>query len=260
LNKPRPSQNQFLFMKRIQTQIIVGLSAAAFVLSGASATAGTDIYFHDPTNVFISPGVSFFTTLRVSATDKTVGAFSVVLNYETNALQIQQVLGVSGSVFGTNVFADASSFQSGATRIVGFQTSGAGPSSQGQPVCYIVWGTVGNSDRQVQITSTVEKHISPTWQTEQIWSLPASVMINTNSSGPPQELRIGTMGFVGTDITLAFPTALTKRYQVECCDDLAWPVWTDVGDVIVGTGNVESVLDLGGAAHPVRFYRVRILK
>jgi hypothetical protein len=56
-------------------------------------------------------------------------------------------------------------------------------------------------------------------------------------------------------VVLRFETVAGLPYRVEASDSLTSPIWTQVGQIITGTGE-EAVVDTGATTRPQRFYRV----
>ena len=63
----------------------------------------------------------------------------------------------------------------------------------------------------------------------------------------------------GNDIALSFVTEVGQNYRLESTDILAPAAWTIVADILPGNGSSMQVIDTGGATHPQRFYRARML-
>jgi uncharacterized repeat protein (TIGR01451 family) len=69
-------------------------------------------------------------------------------------------------------------------------------------------------------------------------------------------LRITSVGLLGPDITIRFPTVPGEHYRVERTANLGSNVWVTVVDSVLGTGEPVQVTDVGGGSQPRRFYRV----
>jgi hypothetical protein len=59
-------------------------------------------------------------------------------------------------------------------------------------------------------------------------------------------------------ISLSWTSLAGQTYQVECCPDLALPIWSALGAPIIATGRTVSASDTIGGG-PRRFYRVSLL-
>ncbi len=147
------------------------------------------VYSNFPTNAIMTPGLTFFTDTRVVTTSNVLGAFSVSVRYDPRIIQIQAVELPLGSAFTGNAFADASSFQSGQTRIVGFRTTNSVPHPGGETVFYIVWRTVGTTVRQTAITNVVESNVDSAWKATEVWPSASTTAeldgTDTNGNGLP---------------------------------------------------------------------------
>ena len=143
---------------------IIGVCFRAVLSAQADA-----VYSNFPTNAIMTPGLSFFTEMRVVTTSNAVGAFSVSVRYDPRIIQIQAVALPSGSAFLGNTFADGSSFQSGQTRIVGFRTTNSVPHPEGETAFYIVWRTVGTTVRKTAITNVIESNVDSAWKATEVW-------------------------------------------------------------------------------------------
>ncbi|MEO5803236.1 MAG: hypothetical protein ABIR24_06875, partial [Verrucomicrobiota bacterium] len=71
--------------------------------------------------------------------------------------------------------------------------------------------------------------------------------------------RITSLAFISNDVIINFDTIAGSYYRVERTDELGSNLWVPVIDVVVGTGGILSVTDIGGAGQPQRFYRVQLL-
>ena len=61
---------------------------------------------------------------------------------------------------------------------------------------------------------------------------------------------------VGTDIQVSCLTAASRSYQLQRRSAIEPSAWTDVGEVIAGTGGIVNFTDFGGATNEMQFYRV----
>jgi hypothetical protein len=149
----------------------------------------------------MTPGVSFATQTQVSSTNNSLGAFSILIEYDTNVLQLVGVSPRSGAGFANNIFVDFASLSSGTARIVGFQTStkNSQPSST---VLNLTWQTVGTTIISSGITNIVEASIDSAWQPNQTWTLQTSGTLNQTSSdgsGLPDWWEMMYFGHLGVN-------------------------------------------------------------
>jgi hypothetical protein len=75
---------------------------------------------------------------------------------------------------------------------------------------------------------------------------------------PAQDSSISTIEIVGQDVRLGFETIEGKHYRMDRCDVLSGP-WLPVGVELTGDGVVKEVMDVGGAASFMRFYRLVVV-
>jgi uncharacterized repeat protein (TIGR01451 family) len=75
----------------------------------------------------------------------------------------------------------------------------------------------------------------------------------------PSGIRISAVTLSGSDVRIRFASTSGGRYCVEATESLATPIWQTVADGVPGTGSLMDVIDARAAAHPQRFYRVRML-
>ena len=138
-------------------------------------------YASVPANITMTPGVSFATQIQVSSTNNSLGAFSILIEYDTNVFQLVGVSPQSGAGFSNNIFVDLASLRSGTTRVVGFQTTtkNSQPSST---VLNLTWQTVGTTIINSGITNIVETSLDSSWHPNQTWTLQTSGTLNQTSS------------------------------------------------------------------------------
>ena len=166
------------------TSLVTGGLLMLAVLTGRADI----VYSSVSTNAALQAGVSFLTEMRVVTASNSLGAFAVVVKYDPSAIQIQAVATPADSSFAGNTFADAASFASGQTRVVGFRTTNAVASPAGKTAFSILWRAVGVSAQVVTITNIVEASIDSTWQANEVWSVAASIQLadlDTDSDGIP---------------------------------------------------------------------------
>lgn len=134
---------------------IVAYTLASFGLMWSEANA--EIWFvPSPSTTQAAPGGAFVSTITISSASRSLGAFSVLVKYTGTIIGVQQVALPEGSGFSGNLFADSSSFASGVTRVVGFQTTDKTSHPSGQAVFQILWKASGTSGQQHTSTITVE--------------------------------------------------------------------------------------------------------
>jgi hypothetical protein len=69
---------------------------------------------------------------------------------------------------------------------------------------------------------------------------------------------VGCAAPTGNILPLQFATLVGQRYQVEFKRNLSDPVWTPLGDPVVGDGGVQQIDD-NIAGQPQRFYHLVVL-
>ena len=180
------SCSQFTFKKKriLNTKIkskLLALGIVALMSLFSPIVLADIIYTSFPANVTMTPGVSFATQMQISSTNNSLGAFSVLVEYDTNVFKLVGVSPQSGSEFSSNIFTDLTSPNSGVTRVVGFQT--ARTNSQPETtVLNLTWQTVGTTILNSGITNVIETSVDSSWQANQTWTLVTSGTLNQTSS------------------------------------------------------------------------------
>jgi hypothetical protein len=82
-------------------------------------------------------------------------------------------------------------------------------------------------------------------------------LAGTDPTNGVSVLAISSLGPVGNDIQLSFPSVSGKTYTVEKSDTLG-SAWSLLQDNVPGTGSPVTVTDSGAASLPHRFYHVKI--
>ncbi len=77
-----------------------------------------------------------------------------------------------------------------------------------------------------------------------------------NPTNPASAFVIPSTQPSGNDFIVNFTTVLGATYFVESTINLPGGVWTVLTNNIPGTGGIVSVIDVGGAAGPQKFYRI----
>jgi hypothetical protein len=70
--------------------------------------------------------------------------------------------------------------------------------------------------------------------------------------------RITSVLIAGTDVKIGFVASGSVTNTVEYNDDLSTTNWNPLASLL-GTGDNTNVVDVGGAALPKRFYRVKLI-
>jgi cellulose 1,4-beta-cellobiosidase len=71
------------------------------------------------------------------------------------------------------------------------------------------------------------------------------------------DLRIIGIQLAGTNVVVSFTSTAGSFYSLEYTDGLGTP-WSTATNNIAGDGGVVQAVDLGGALHPRRFYRMKL--
>jgi hypothetical protein len=82
----------------------------------------------------------------------------------------------------------------------------------------------------------------------------------TNPLDSVDVIRITSVRVVGSDVHLQFQTVKGRGYIVERAADPANGSWAVLSQVTAGANGSATVIDPGGAAHAVQFYRIRLLR
>jgi len=110
-------------------------------------------------------GTTFATDLQVSSWNGAVGAVDLVVEYDPSVLRIVNFSTSADSPFHQNSFADTSSFESGRTRISGFQSTVFDSMTTIQKFGTIGWRIVGEVEglRQTDITVHTDSVVDARW-------------------------------------------------------------------------------------------------
>jgi probable HAF family extracellular repeat protein len=73
-----------------------------------------------------------------------------------------------------------------------------------------------------------------------------------------QAPQITAIQMSGQDVVIHFTTIAAGTYTVQMSADVPNGGWSNLGQPVTGNGGIISVTDVGGAAFPGRFYRVRL--
>ena len=186
----------------MRTRLFVCIFARFLMFPPAMLLADV-IYTSSPADVTLIPGGSFVTQLQITSTNNTLGAFSTLIQYDTNVLQLSSVAAPSGSGFESNLFVNLATMRSGQARVVGFQTSTANSQAR-QSVLSLTWQTVGSTIKSTTITNRVESSIDASWQPNQTWALTTTGVLDqtsSNGSGLPDWWQMLFFGRLGVDPT-----------------------------------------------------------
>lgn len=210
---------------RMHVLMVMGLA-----LAGIRAHAGVLVYGFPP--VFSVPSGSTFTTeVRMVSWDNTVGAFSLLLQYDPSAVRFSQVSIPTASPFSSNLFYTASSVGTGATRIVAFQTVDSASQTGEEHSIQVAWQAIGRTGRSFEIEASVEQLVDAQW-------LPVEV------SAWPSEARIQ-----------AYPAdSLEGAYSGLILSSNA-PALADSGFITIGLGKMgafSAKVTLGGVSYLFR--------
>ena len=73
------------------------------------------------------------------------------------------------------------------------------------------------------------------------------------------QLVITSIQVASSNVLVHFTSRLGEFYRLEYTDSFSPAVWKTAVSVIPGTGDIVTAIDIGGAGHPSRFYRIAIL-
>lgn len=162
---------------RIRPGILIPGLVGLLILSGL---ARSDVVFSNlPADSKVAPGSSFSTELRVASWSNVVGAFSVRLTYDPSVVQVQGISVPPDSLFAGNTFVDESSFASGNTRIVAFQTTDVTPDPAYMTFATVRWTVVGQPGSSSVLGVTLETLVDAQWNSVGSRSWPASATVST---------------------------------------------------------------------------------
>lgn len=143
------------------------------VILGADMTL-----FTGPTNGIINKDSAAAVDFEVQSSTRSVGALSVVLGYNPAIVQIAAVLPAANSRFVGNVFADTSSFATGSTKIVAFQTKNPYVDPDPRVVFTVVFQAVGASSTTSALTVSAESFVDGWWRPATLSTLSGSLAID----------------------------------------------------------------------------------
>ena len=75
---------------------------------------------------------------------------------------------------------------------------------------------------------------------------------------PGADLRITAVTRTNGDMQIDFATGTNRLYRLDCTDDIATGLWTNITNNLLGNGGIMSITDPAAAGLPQRFYRLRL--
>jgi hypothetical protein len=220
---------------------VVGL----FIWSLPTIVVADVIYTSLPANITLTNSVSFVTQIQIASTNNSLGAFSILIQHDPNAVKLLGVSVSPNSGFANNLFVDLSSLNTGKTRAVGFQTATTN-SQSATTVLSMTWQTVGATVISTTITNVVETSVDALWQGNQTWAGSTVGTLSKAISGGNALTGITGISLSGTSLVFSGTNGVSGSTNfLLMSTNLATPLnqWTPVATSILGlSGNFTITL------------------
>jgi len=135
----------------------------------------------EPAQVAVYSGTFFTNVLTLTSWNNAAGAFSTVVQYDTNVVKIEEITVPPSSPFLSDTFVDTLSFASGQTRVVAFQAAITASNPTSYPIATIRWKSVGPTTTASVITIKLEGLVDARWMPTEAWSISGSIQVKTDT-------------------------------------------------------------------------------
>jgi hypothetical protein len=171
-------------------------------------------------------GAEFETRIDAHASLSTMGAYLITIQYDPTVLEITDISPALESEFASATFVDATSFQSGATRVAAYQTTAADPSASSSSLLVVRWLVVGAPGAQSGIELEIEDLLD--FELGPVDATTTGVRIFVGLSTPTPSVTPQTVSPVP-----ATPTA-TPLPMIPCPGDCDASGMVDIAELLFG--------------------------
>lgn len=145
--------------------------AIGILLTGYTSSRADSSYVWvvlDPPSTNPAPGGTFTTALKATSWNGAGGALDVEIHFDQTILQIQDFLVPTNSVFSGNCFADETSFSSGITKVVCFQTGTTNAWTNAVTIGDLRWKVVGRAGSTAAVFLVPASVVDAGWKRTEV--------------------------------------------------------------------------------------------
>ncbi len=165
----------------------VGFGVLLALAASAAVQAGVEFY-QQPGVLTMAPGWTVTLDLGLGSYSNSPGAFSLRIEYDTNALRIVRITNDASSVFRDNLFITPLEQTTGSVRIAAFRAGLGSTARSDETPCHITWQATAQACTTSAVQLKVETFIDSAWQAVEVLSGGFSVVVDgtdSNTNGLP---------------------------------------------------------------------------